>query len=220
MVILVASCDKNGDTFEAFHHCIEKYWKSHPEVIYATETLINPYYKTINYNIPLEHWTVRIRKTLDEIEDNQILFMIDDCFIRDYVDTERIEYLKTQLKGNIAVFSFEQSFDSNDTETEVIGMKKRQHGSPYEVTLLCGLWQKDKLYKILEDDCNYWEVEGRQKNHGFDFYINSGDNIIDYGGRPFEPAGIFKGLWCKEVVSFFDKEGIKIDYSKRGFVNW
>lgn len=35
-----------------------------------------------------------------------------------------------------------------------------------------------------------------------------------------EPAGIFKGLWCKEVVSFFDKEGIKIDYSKRGFVNW
>lgn len=184
MVILVASCDKNGDTFEAFHHCIEKYWKSHPEVIYATETLINPYYKTINYNIPLEHWTVRIRKTLDEIEDNQILFMIDDCFIRDYVDTERIEYLKTQLKGNIAVFSFEQSFDSNDTETEVIGMKKRQHGSPYEVTLLCGLWQKDKLYKILEDDCNYWEVEGRQKNHGFDFYINSGDNIIDYGGRP------------------------------------
>ena len=40
MIILVASCDKNGDIFEAFHHCIEKYWKNHPEIIYATETLI------------------------------------------------------------------------------------------------------------------------------------------------------------------------------------
>ena len=45
MVILVCSCDKDGDLFEPFHHCIEKYYPEHPEIIYATETIKNPYYK-------------------------------------------------------------------------------------------------------------------------------------------------------------------------------
>lgn len=220
MKILVASCDKNTETFKAFYHCMEKYWEKHPEVIYTTETEINPYYKTITHNIPLENWTKRIRMTLNDIDDEQILLMIDDCFIRKQVDIDRIEYLKTKLKGNIAVFSFEQSFDKNDLETDIIGFKKRKHGSVYEVTLLCGLWQKEKLYKVLEKDCTCWQIEENQDNYGFDYYINSGNDIIDYGGRPFKPAGIFKGKWCKEIVSFFEKENIQMDYKKKGFVEW
>ena len=70
MKILVLSCDKNEDTFEPFRHCIEKYYLNHPEVIYATETIINPYYKTICKNYPLEKWTKRIRETLEDIIRN------------------------------------------------------------------------------------------------------------------------------------------------------
>ena len=216
MVILVASCDKNTDTFEAFRHCIEKYWKNHPEIIYATETVKNPFYKTISHNVPLEKWTKRMRKTLDDIDDKQILLMIDDCFIRDYVDENRIKYCQEHLTGNVAVFNFEKSYDEKDEETELVGFKKRQHGSAYEVSLYCGLWQKDKLYMVLEKDSNPWEVEGEQNNHGFDYYINSGDFIINWGYEAFKPAGIFKGKWCTEIVSFFEKEGITVDYNKRG----
>lgn len=217
MKILVASCDKNTETFEAFQHCMEKYWKNHPEVIYATETEKNPYYKTISHNIPLENWTKRMRMTLDEIDDDKILLMIDDCFIRDFVDEERIKYAEENLKDNIAVLNFEKSYDSNDEETDLIGFKRRQHGSAYEVSLYCGLWQKDKLYEVLYRDCNPWEVEGEQNNHGFDYYINSGDYIINWGYEAFKPAGIFKGKWCKEIVDFFEREGIKVDYKKKGF---
>jgi hypothetical protein len=65
--------------------------------------------------------------------------MIDDCFIREPVDTQRIEYLNGVLKGNIAMFNFEKSFDASDEETDIIGIKKRKHPSIYEVSLLCGL---------------------------------------------------------------------------------
>ena len=164
MKILVLSCDKNDDTFEAFHHCIEKYYPSHPEIIYATETIKNPYYKTISYNIPLERWTERIRKTLNDIDDEQILIIMDDYFIRKPVDVERIEYLSKQLKGNIAVFYFEKSFDENDTETDIVGMKKRQHGSAYEVAINCGLWQKDKLINVLDRNSDVWDIELNQDN--------------------------------------------------------
>ena len=80
MKILVLSCDKDIDIFDAFHHCMEKYYPNHPEIIYATESVNNPYYKTICKNYPLNKWTRRIRETLEEIPDNEILIMIDDVF--------------------------------------------------------------------------------------------------------------------------------------------
>lgn len=217
MKMLVLSCDKNEDIFDAFYHCVEKYYPEHPEIIYATETIKNPYYKTISYDYPLSNWTTRIRKTLNDIDDEQILLIIDDFFIRKPVDTKRIEYLSSKLKGNIAVFGFEKSFDENDIETDIVGMKKRNHGSSYEVCINCGLWQKDKLMEILKGEHNPWEVEGIQDHCGYDHYINSGDYIIDWGYVTWIPTGLFKGKWCRNIVTFFEKEGIKMDYNKRGF---
>lgn len=217
MKILVLSCDKNEDIFYAFKHCIEKYYKNHPEIIYATETVQNPYYKTICKNYPLEHWTVRIRETLKELDDDIILVMMDDTFVRNKVDTERIDYLSKQFKENMAVINFEKSYDTNDEETDIIGVKKRQHGSPYEVSINCGLYDRKKLIDILSRDSNPWDVELNQDNKGYDYYINSGDYIIDWGYVTWCPSGLFKGKWCKEIIPFFEKEGIKVDYEKRGF---
>lgn len=212
MKILVCSCDKNEDTFIPFHHCIEKYWREHPEIIYATETITNPYYRTICKNEPI--WTGRIRKTLNEIEDNQILLMVDDIFIRDYVDTKRIEYLQSQLKGNIAMFNFEKSFDSNDIETNVDGFKKRNKGSNYELSIMCGLWDKEKLLNVIKDDSSIWEVEYKQNTYGYDYYINSGEYIIDWGYRTWQYVGICKGKWTKETLEFFKKENIEIETNR------
>ena len=217
MKILVLSCDKNDDTFEAFNHCIEKYWKDHPQIIYATETIKNPYYKTICHNEPLNRWTKRIRETLKEIKDNQILIIMDDFFIRKPVDTKRIDYYSKQLKGNIACFYFEKSFDSNDEECEIVGMKKRQHNSDYEVAINCALWQRDKLIDVLSRDSDPWDVEINQDNRGYDYYINSGDYIIDWGYITWQPTGLFKGKWCKNIIPFFEQEGIQIDYERKGF---
>lgn len=214
MKILVCSCDNNEDTFIPFHHCIEKYWHDHPEIIYSTETKQNPYYKTISKNYPIEKWTRRIRETLNEIQDNQILLMVDDIFIRKQVDTKRIKYLENELKGNIATFNFEKSFDSNDIETSVYGFKKRNKGSNYELSIMCGLWDKEKLLNVIKDDCSIWEVEYRQNTCGYDYYINSGEYIIDWGYRTWEYVGICKGKWTKETLNFFKNENIKIN-SKR-----
>lgn len=217
MKILVLSCDKNEDIFEVFHHYIEKHWKNHPEIIYATESIINPYYKTICKNYALDKWSKRIRETLKEIDDNKILIMIDDCFIRKEVDKERIKYASDNLKGNIAMFNFEKSFDSNDKESDIDGFKLRPKGSAYELSLMCGLWDKDKLIDILEGEHNPWEIEYNQDTKGYDYYINSGDYIIDWGYKTWYPVGLFKGKWCKETVEFLKSEGIEIDYERRGF---
>lgn len=219
MKILVCSCDKNEDIWYAFHHCIEKYYPNHPEIIYSTETKVNPYYKTICKNYSLEKWTRRIRETLKEIDENHILLMIDDIFIRQPVDTKRIDYARDNLKGNIACFNFEKVFNPNDKESGLEGFKIRQKGSEYELSLMCGLWDKKKLIDVLSEDSNPWDIEYNQDTKGYDYLINSGDYIIDWGYKTFHAVGLYKGKWAREVVDFFKKEGIEIDYEKRGFVN-
>ena len=56
-------------------------------------------------------------------------------------------------------------------------------------------------------------------NPEIEYWINSGDFIIDWGYKTFKPCGIVKGKWARECKDFFDKEGIIVDYSKKGFYN-
>lgn len=221
MVILVFSCDNNKDLWFPFYHCMEKYWKGHPKVIYKTEKLNNPYYDTIKKNYPLNEWTKGIRETLDEINDDFILFMADDMFIRRPVDIERVYESYNILKNNkhIANINYEKSWWYKDKDSKYKGYKLRPHGSPYEVSLMCGLWRKNSLKKVLTQDTNPWEIELRNNCYGYDYLTNSGEFIIDWGYTYPNYAGIQKGKWCKEAKYFFDNEGVNIDYEKRGFVN-
>lgn len=215
MKIVVFSCDNNEDTWEAFHHCLEKYWPTHPEVIYKTETKVNPYYTTICKNYPLNQWSRGMREALEEIKDKQVLFMADDVFIRKPVDEKRLKACQKAVKGNTACINLELAFDIRDEETSLDGIKKRQHGSAYEVSIMCGIWQREALIKILSRDGNPWDIESRQETYGYDFFINGGDYIIDWGYRTWQPVGICRGQWVRETLDFLKSEGIEIEM-KRG----
>ena len=221
MKILVLSCDKNEETFAPFRHCLEKYYPNHPEVIYFTDGIVNPYYKTIVVPHDLNHWTTGLREFLSQIDDKQVLLMIDDIFIRRPVDELRIINASVilDLEKNAACMNFEKSWDGADIPTKYKGWKKRLYGSRFEVSLMCGLWNKKKLMKVIERDTNPWEIEENQMGYGFDYYINSGDFIIDWGYETFKPVGIVKGKWARECKEFFDREGIEVDYSKKGFMD-
>ena len=220
MVIAVLSCDKNADTFPLFHYCMETYWPNHPKVIYYTDGIINPFYYTIPVPHELTEWTRGLRDFLWCLEDEQILLMIDDCFIRRPVDEHRIDVAQIimALEDNLACLNFEKSWDAQDEPTEYNGWKKRRHGSEYEVSLMCGLWNKDKLIKVLERDCDPWTIELEQQPCGFDYYINSGDYIIDWGYKTFKPCNIVKGKWTKECIDFFHSQGIEVDTSQKGIL--
>ena len=216
MKIVVLSCDSCEDTFEPFYKCMEKYYPNHPEIIYVTETKKNPYYKTICKNYSLDLWAKKVREALKEINDNVILLTTDDNFIREPVDTERINYVANIIGGNIAMFNFEKSFDSQDTECEYKGFKKKNLNGIAVNSIMCGIWQKEKLIQALNITCRPWEIERLNIAVG-EYYINSEDFIINIGYQFQKPFAITKGKWAREIIPFFEKEGIEMDYSKRGF---
>lgn len=221
MKIIVMSCSKNWVLFEPFRHCMEKYWPEHPEVVYYTDGEICPYYKTIVVPHDLNHWTTGLREFLRQIDDDQVLLMIDDCFIRKPVDTERVVAAGSilQLEPSVACMNFELSWDNRDEPTLYEGWKKRRRGSAYEVSLMCGLWNKSKLIDVVSRDCDPWTIEIDQDNKGYDYYINSGWYIIDWGYRTFQPCGVVKGSWSAECIHFLESEGLHVQYEKLGKIS-
>lgn len=218
MKILVLSCDKNTDLFPLYKHCIEKYWPNHPEVIYSTETLTNPFYKTICKDYPLSSWTKRIRETVEEIDDDYILIMCDDLFIRKPVTEDFDKLCERFTKGNFASINLEKSFDKTDIPFGD-NLLLRSDSSKYRNSCLCSLWYKPRLIKVFTTETSPWGLE--QNNETFDFkYLILKDYIIHFEDpkTKWRWGLVRKGKWTREARTFFDSEGIKIDYSKRGFI--
>ena len=69
--IVVMSCDKYKCLTSAFKHCIDKYYPNHPKIhfVYGEGC-----------------WTKRLRESLETIEDEYILFFLDDMLIREPVN--------------------------------------------------------------------------------------------------------------------------------------
>lgn len=220
--IVVMSCDKNKDLWKPFYLCMEKYWKNHPEIIYSTETLENPYYKTICKDIPIDKWTKRVYETVKDLDCSHILLMVDDLFIREKVNYQIIDHLATYITNNVASINFEFSFDKKDILIyNRFGIMLRNPNGKFKLSCMCQLWKKSALLDLFNVEYNPWGFEKKGNPKHYSFLISKNGNFINWGKRHDTwKWGIVKGKWTKECKEFFDKEGIKdIDYSIRGFIN-
>jgi len=218
--ILVMSCDKNKDLWEPFHYCMEKYWPNHPEIIYSTDTLINPYYKTISKEYPINEYTRRIRETLQEIDSDIVLLMMDDTFLRKQVNYKVLDTLVNYINDKLIAINLEppRPFEPIDLKFNDI-LNIRHPLGRYHSSLQPQLWNKEKLIELFSVDCDPWEAEKLGDNSSYTFGNIATTNLdFDYGKLPNKyPFAIVQGKWTQECKDFFDKEKFEIDYSIRGF---
>lgn len=214
--IVVMSCDKNEDLWFPFHYCMEKYWKLHPEIIYSTETKVNPYYKTICNDLPIEKWTRRVYELVKSLKCDHIILMIDDLFLRDYVNNFYIKLLADNVGGVVAAFNFEKSFDPQDIPLGDFISIRNPKGK-WKTSVMCQLWRRRQMLEIFNCDMTPWDFESVNDGKDYIYLISRQGNFMNWGYGDRKWFGIRKGKWCRECKDFFDKEGIEIDYSIRGF---
>ena len=214
--ILVMSCDKNQDLWLPFHLCIEKYWERHPEIIYSTESVVNPYYKTICRNYPIEKWTKRVYETVKDLDCDNIILMVDDIFIRECVSNTFISSLEEYIGGVIGGINFEKSFDPSDIPLNKHICIRNQYGK-WKTSVMFQMWNKQAMLDIFNCDMTPWDFESKNDSKDYVFLISRNGDFVNWGYNDRKWFGIRKGKWCKEVKEFFDSENIKIDYSIRGF---
>lgn len=217
--IVVASCDKSVDLFQPFHALIEKYWPEHAEIIYSTETIINPYYKTVCKNYALTSWTRRLKDTIKDLDCDYILLMCDDLFIRSRTDDKKFNSLDKYFNDKTACVNLEASFDKNDVAIDNLVMRRNDKGK-WKISVLCCLYKKDKLCEIFDRDCSPWQMENLEKEFPFEYLILKDENILKWRDTKtnWKWGLVRKGKWKKETKEFFEKEHIKVDFEKRGFI--
>ena len=218
--IVVMSCDKNNDLWKPFYLCMEKYWKNHPEIIYSTETIENPYYKTICTDLSINKWTKRVYETVKDLPCKHILLMVDDIFLRDYVDNDLIYHSTTYVHDKVASINYEFSFDNQDIPL-FNGVLLRNQFGKFKLSCMCQMWQKRAILRLFNVEKDCWAFEKENKTLNYVFLISKYGSFLNWGKRHDTwKWGIVKGKWTKECKEFFDKEGINdIDYSIRGFID-
>ena len=84
---------------------------------------------------------------------------------------------------------------------------------------MCQMWNKQALLDLFNCEKDPWKFEEENNSKDYLFLIkrNGYSPFINWGYKYGGWFGIRKGKWCKECKDFFDKEGIEIDYSIRGF---
>lgn len=217
MKILVMSCDKySSDTFELFHHCIEKYWPEHPEVFYCTETVKNPYYITFNIDYPVNKWSQRLVESLKQIDDSVVLVCPDDTFFRQKVDNDVINKLCSFIDNKLIAINLEPPFESTPCN-EILYLRNAK--GRWLTSMMPQLWNKEKLIELIgNEECSPRETEHLGQNTPYNYGIIGDSVTIDFGKRPhIYPYGIVEGKWAKEMISFCAKEGVRIDFDKLGF---
>ncbi len=117
ITIVVNSCDKYKDAWNPFFRLFSIQWPDCPyDIVLNTEQLsykcdhLNV--KTINSekNIP---WAKRLRKVLEQIDTEFILFFLEDFFLQKEVNTEAFEEAHRLIK--------------NDTQVGFIGLRYNEH---------------------------------------------------------------------------------------------
>ena len=216
--IVVFSCDKNDEVWPVFKHCLDKYWDNHPNTYLLTETIKYNEIKTICRNYEIDKWTRRIRESLEEIPENNLLFICDDCFLNKKINYEKfLKSLDLLNKDNVACVQYEVSGDPADIDCEYEGFKKKTPNSMYVVSLLCGIWKKDKLIKVIEEDMSPWNIEQKQDSKGFDYYQVKDDKILSwYRDALGANAAIRMGRWMPGIKEFLQEENLTINLNKKG----
>lgn len=205
MKIVVMSCDKYKSCWKPFFTLLDKYWENHPKAVLVCETEKCPYCETIN--IPSDIWTKRLRKALEGIKDEEILLMLDDFFIRQPVDTERINKIK--LTKDVICYNFEKEYRVPALRLKEWDIQK--NNQVYLNSCQPSIWNREKLIERLQEDKNPQEWETTKIDSPYIHYINNQEYIIDIGYR-HQPLnigwGITRGKITDECKKFLESEGL------------
>ena len=205
------SCDKNQDLWMIFNHCIKKYWPDHPEIIYSTETKVNPYYRTICKNLNVNHWTERVKKTVEEIDDDQILLMCDDVFIKEPVTWVDIVIPEGVASVNLQVAN-DQSWE--DLGNNLICLDDK---AKYKTSVMCSLWDKKKMLNVFDCFLDPWTFERANMDKGYK-YCRLKEPVLKWDGEVCGKIfGVFRSKWVRRTAEFLSNEGLNIDFDKRGY---
>ncbi len=242
LTILLSSCDKYEDLWEPFFKLFKKYGGELASCPIVLNTESKQYsYEGLNITCPNNYtenieWGRRLRQTLETINTDYVLFVLDDFFLQKPADCDTISQCIKWLDENKNVGAFNLTpIEPANKEHEIFKnfcyMPVKMN---YRFNAQVCIWRKNVLYdSILDIESPWdWEVYGNQRNqyifkhcelyalkynapapYDYNFVIyeqSTPKNIVVH-------SAIMRGKWDLSCIeTCFKENDINIDYSIRG----
>lgn len=234
--ILVNTTDSFEDCWIPFFTLFKKYWPAYNGNVYLnTETKLFgfPGLKIIsvqnNINTPNEKttWSECLINALESIDDEIILYMQEDYFIKDMVKNDTVIKYAQLMKSNSEIDCIhltDQSIKPGKKSETYEGLYIVYPKQRYFISCQAALWRKDTLLKYLRPYESAWEFEEFGSKRGAiiksNFFVVDKDwvKLDKFEIIPYIFTGIIQGRWYEPIVKLFEKHELQIDYTKRGFV--
>ncbi len=233
--ILVNTCDKFEDCWDPFFKLFSVYWAGFDGIVY-----LNTEYKSFNYSginvkalkvcekmqVPTSSratWSQCLKWALESIDTDVVLYMQEDYFLKEKVDSDKIQEYFDYMVSNPEVQCIYLHSHAVEKDGGVFsnGLRKVKTEG-WRLSCQAALWRKQELLDIIREYESPWEFEnfGNKRsvmmNHLY-LTVDKAKDGTDFTLIPYVFTGIIKGKWLEECVQLFKMHNIQIDFSKRGF---
>jgi len=235
--ILVNTCDKFEDCWSPFFKLFTTYWKDYKGKIYLNTENKDYFHKGLNIisvkvcqanqNTKRLTWSECLIRALETIEDDIVLYMQEDYFLKDTVKNDIIDdyvQLMNDNKEIDCIHLTDQSLIAEEKHSKYEKLNLVNQSQRYLVNCQVALWRKDTLKSFLRSYESAWEFEEFGSKRAAilkpSFYIVDKNwvKLNQFEIVPYIFTGIIQGRWFKEVVPLFERNEIQLDFTKRGFV--
>jgi len=211
--IVVISCQKFNQAWAPFFILMKKYWNDCPFKSYLVTDYGN--YKetnTICLNEDLG-FSSNLKKALEMIKEDYVIYFQEDYFIYSKVDTTRIEnYIEHMKEHNIACLRLAPCPGPTAPWRHEKSLGVLEPGEPYRISTQTAIWRKDFLISLLHDGetGRDFEIKGSQRVNGMKETLLS--VWRDETPIPYIITGIVRGKWLDESIELLEREGIPTEH--------
>jgi len=212
VAFVIASCDKYSDLWSSLFGQIFKYWPDIPYRIYLIanhKRYDDPRVTTLLAGDDLD-WSSTVLKSINQLQEQYVLFWVDDAFLRNKVDTDRISSLVHWfIVGSYNFLRMRPNPKPKKWSHNAIGILVPEQA--YRVSLFATLWNVDLLKRILLQGESAWqfEVNGSERSKNYDHFYCTRDEIFNYW------HGVERGVWIRPTAKALERSGYHLDYQSR-----
>lgn len=210
VAFVVVSCDKYADLWDAFFHCLRKYW---PDCPYSIYLLTNhkgydaPGVTVLNVGDD-RSYADNLSAALSQIDESWVILWLEDVFVSKLVDTRRFQAIIEQAQS-IPVGYLKISSDLPLSYADAPGaeMGPIPKGVRYRSAVGLSLYKVETLKKLLTPGASAWDLDKSDDSDRLEepFYALTSKAVrkppITYVN------GVNKGQWNWPAISFLKKEG-------------
>lgn len=230
LTILVSSCDKYEDLWEPFFYLLHKNWKELEQypIVLNTETKkfsmegLNIQCLQLYSKGEKVSWGKRLIDTLKEINSEYILFFLDDYFITDVVDNNKVmESIKLFEKDTEAAVFYLIPTEGGIENESLGNFLLLKNDATWKLNTSIGIWKKKYLMSyIMEHESPWaWEQYGsiRARNYKQHFYTWKSAIPVIFNFAVEWGGAIHRGKWTPYAIQLCKDNNISIDFSIRGY---